>query len=475
MEMFVSKVYVSICSAMKTAIYLFLLSFFVYSIPTTAQNCSANFGLDRKYYNNASFIDSSSSKGTITSMTWDFGDGTIYTPRRGTQKYLSHQYASGGTYTVCLSIIDDLNCKDTICKTITVSGITSPTCMPAFSYKVDSLNTVQFTNLTGPDSNYSYRWAIRDSTYIIDTNKNPTHTYSRPGGYTVFLTAFNNNTGDSCMMRDTIFVNTGCTPIIAFSMGNNDSVYFYTWTVHRTFQYTWDFGDGSPRVNWERGWHQFPSTKTYAVSLTIYDSINNCTGTTTDSIFLGAASQQCKAKFIVEKDTSTFGVTLYNHSPHLTQNSYLWDFGDGSTIYSRTPKYTYANFGTYEVCLTVENWGYRCRATYCDTIKIDSLGSLSIEVEDGLLVGIEEREAVLDNLNIYPNPAQLEVKIDLSNVKTPLNIKLIDMSGRTLIEKENLPGGTIESLDLNAFKNGIYFIIINDGTNQSVKKLIVAN
>jgi gliding motility-associated-like protein len=50
------------------------------------------------------------------SWQWDFGDslGT------STQQNPSYSYAAAGNYTVCLTIIDNINCKDVICNEVIV-------------------------------------------------------------------------------------------------------------------------------------------------------------------------------------------------------------------------------------------------------------------------------------------------------------------------------------------------------------------
>lgn len=56
------------------------------------------------------------STGNTNTWHWDFGDGSS-----STEKSPSHQYAEGGTYTVCLKVSNDsdtANCNDLLCKEI---------------------------------------------------------------------------------------------------------------------------------------------------------------------------------------------------------------------------------------------------------------------------------------------------------------------------------------------------------------------
>jgi len=65
-------------------------------------------------------FDASSSNdtdGNIAFYQWDFGDGI-----EGTGRVVTHQYGSGGSYTVTLTIIDNYGESDTYSKVVEVSG-----------------------------------------------------------------------------------------------------------------------------------------------------------------------------------------------------------------------------------------------------------------------------------------------------------------------------------------------------------------
>ena len=70
--------------------------------------------------------------------------------------------------------------------------------------------------------------------------------------------------------------------------------------------------------------------------------------------------------------------------------NYLWDFGDGETSTEQNPQHTYADSGTYYVCLTAKD---NCTENvFCDSITITS-------------VGVEEyaNKDILEFM-AYPNP-----------------------------------------------------------------------
>jgi len=58
--------------------------------------------------------------GTINSYAWDFGDGST-----GSGETISHEFVSAGTYTVTLTVTDDVGATDTATTTITVTETTT--------------------------------------------------------------------------------------------------------------------------------------------------------------------------------------------------------------------------------------------------------------------------------------------------------------------------------------------------------------
>lgn len=64
---------------------------------------------------NGPTVDFTHTQGSATAWNWDFGDGNSSTLQNP-----SHSYTTSGTYTVCLTITNSLNCQETICDTVNV-------------------------------------------------------------------------------------------------------------------------------------------------------------------------------------------------------------------------------------------------------------------------------------------------------------------------------------------------------------------
>lgn len=90
----------------------------------------------------------------------------------------------------------------------------------------------------------------------------------------------------------------------------------------------------------------------------------------------------------------------------------------------------------------------------------------------GSTMNVEAEKA--NNFNIYPNPAKDFVFLNLQNTAYPININLIDLSGKVLVSK-NLKNAdqTQMGLDVSDLNSGVYFIKIITGEKSFTEKLII--
>ncbi len=125
----------------------------------------------------------------------------------------TYQFTANGTYNYCFTVMDSLTtfCYDTLCGSITVTGITTPPvpCQSSFTILQDSTNPGIYwcwNQATGssPASSLSYFWDFGDGT--SSTLAYPTHTYSSLGVYTICLTITEANTSCTSTYCDSIIV-----------------------------------------------------------------------------------------------------------------------------------------------------------------------------------------------------------------------------------------------------------------------------
>jgi PKD repeat protein len=454
-------------------IYLLLVTVFVIGATLVNAQCRADF----QYFTSGltvQFQDSSFySTNSFFTQDWSFGDGNI---SNGTAP--SHTYAAAGTYTITLSISDSLStCLDTINKIVTVRTAAPTPCNASFAYSVSPNNTASFVSLvTGGTAPFSYAWDFGDGNTNTVGLQNPNHTYTNTGIYVATLTVTGAN-GGTCSYSDTITVNT-CTANFSYQVGSNGTVSFTNLSsVIQGVSFSWTFGDSSPTNFMTSPTHTYTVANSYIATLTMSDSMNNCSATFSDTVVVTIGSQnQCNAAFTKAKDsTVAYGVILYNSSSNFGSHFYTWDFGDGITGSGRTPIHTYQNFGSYVVCLTITDSILNCTSTFCDTVGMDTLGNLKtgfgIRVQNLIAVGIDETND-LNAIVLYPNPANNQISLDLTSLENNINIRIMDVSGRVVMDQLNQNPGSVQNFEITSFKSGLYFMLLDDGNTQEIKKFI---
>lgn len=444
------------------------------AVQTNAQ-CVADFQFFSNGGLTVQFIDSSfTPQGSAISYFWDFGTGSV-----SGQQNPSYTFSQSGTYLVCLSIYDTLsNCSDSACHYVTVTSSQSQPCMASFTYSANPNNSVNFfSNVSGGTAPYTYSWNFGFGPGSGSTLANPVYTYNNPGTYGATLTVTDAN-GISCTYFDTVQVNT-CSAYFTFS-GNSSGVVNFTNQSNPLnaglITTSWSFGDGS-FSNAVHPTHTYTSSGTYVVTLNYYDSLTNCSASYTDSLVIQIGTpSNCNASYTIAKDsTLAFGVILYNTSSNFSSHYYSWDFGDGTTGSGRTPIHQYQSFGSYVVCLTITDSILNCTSTFCDTVGMDTLGNLKagfgLRVEDPIAVGINEVEE-FSSISLYPNPATNSIAVDLRAVESNLNIKVVDVAGRVVLERTNQKSGNIEEFEISTLNSGLYFMILDNGDAQKIEKFI---
>ncbi|HTF04856.1 MAG TPA: PKD domain-containing protein, partial [Bacteroidia bacterium] len=204
----------------------------------------------------ANFTDVST--GGATSWSWDFGDSNTSTSQNP-----SHTYASGGTYNVCLIVMNACSQADTICQTVSVCDVNSA----GFS-QTGGVLTANFSDLsTGAIDDWS--WDFGDSN--TSTTQSPTHTYASAGTYTVCLIVSNScgNSDTTCQAVTVCDVN-----VAAFGDSTHeDSVYVTDMSTGTGITtWLWDYGDGNFANVQNPPPHSYATGGVYTVCLTTTDT-----------------------------------------------------------------------------------------------------------------------------------------------------------------------------------------------------------
>ncbi|WKV10535.1 choice-of-anchor B family protein [Marivirga harenae] len=211
--------------------------------------------------------------------------------------------------------------------------------------------------------------------------------------------------------------------------------------------YEWDFGDGSDISTEESPVHTYENAENYQVRLTVS---NDC-GSSQFEYNVNLTKCLPSADFTVSVEDGE--ITFVN----LTRNSNLfeWDFGDGSGIVTdKNPVYTYDNEGPFEVTLTA----YNDCGTSTATMTIDAMV-------------LNNRNSLNRLVNIYPNPVQDQLFIDFESSEDIREISVLAADGRKFYFSESFQNK--QSINMSAWEQGLYFMIITDRKGGRIVEKII--
>ena len=300
--------------------------------------------------------------GYIASSSWDFGDGT-----NDNGSYVYHTFASAGSYLVRLTVVDNAGMTSFLNHTVSVNVNQLP--VAHFSYSPSDPIAEQWVYFNGyasydPDGYITYwTWDFGDGTNTTAYYGDMYHYYAQGGPYNVTLTVTDNFNGRNHTTASLYvdipptanfttaraFGKVG-TPLVFDASASNDS-------DGRIVRYEWTFGDGGSAT--EAGpivSHVFAATRTYTVTLVVWDDHN-----ATASFERTISVVPPKPPFAVLSftpsrpfvgDNVSFNGSL-SADPDGTIVRYVWQFGDGAVGEGAALSHRYTYPGRYTVRLAV--------------------------------------------------------------------------------------------------------------------------
>lgn len=305
-----------------------------------------------------------------TQWLWTFGDGGSSTTENPV-----HSYSMAGVYQVCLTATGLCGSGQT-CKFVNVS-CQAP--LSVFNYQADNLE-VQFNDLS-TNQPANWLWNFGDGT--SSTDQSPAHTYSQPGIYFVCLIVSNNcGSAQYCEV-----LNVACAGAqVGYSYtATSLTVQFQDISTGNPTQWSWDFGDGSSS-NSQNPQHMYDESGVYQVCL---EAVTDC-----------GTLEVCQ-QITITCTPPAVGISYaaldlaYNFQGIIggEVNTLIWTFGDGAFSSLYNPSHTYANPGTYEVCLFVTS---ECgEGQFCTQITASCAPPAS-----GFIATIFEQEATFQDISL---------------------------------------------------------------------------
>jgi PKD repeat protein len=329
----------------------------VASFTATAPTCSGD---------SVHFTDlSSTPHGFIVTWHWVFGDGNDTTITFPASPNVNHFYTTGGIYSVVLTITTSDLCTATI--TLPVQVQPAPVANYMYATTRCALMPVQFTDqsqMNGGSAITQWLWNFGDPTSgapNTSTIKNPLHSFTHSGPFTVILTV-TNATGCFDSISKTVSINAA--PVAKFTADTacvGSPTQFADSSIANSASissWVWDFGEPSSGTNntstLQNPTHIYSAPGLYAVMLTVTNS-NSCTHDTTMQISVNPRPQAMfSASVSCVGDSTSF--TDLSIAPGSGLSAWDWNFGDGSphsTI--QNPKHIYTTAATFNVVLRVTN------------------------------------------------------------------------------------------------------------------------
>lgn len=221
----------------------------------------------------------------------------------------------------------------------------------------------------------------------------------------------------------------------------------------------------------------------YGVTQVVYTATDESGNTSTCS-FDVIVGEVLEANYTVNGAT---GLTLFFQNTSIGGDSYLWDFGDGTTSTLENPTHTFPSEGFYEVCLTIEGICNTDEICY-DMKAFFTNQGLSNQTEENEMSDDQSFESIADNDEIesrfsndvvlFPNPSTGRTKLKMNlNKDEKLTINIMDRLGRLMnTVTKNYDRGIVD-MDLNSENliSGVYYIQVTSKSSRisQMKQLVI--
>lgn len=471
-SLFATNNFTAPCVSTKTAVILV----------NTICNLSANFLYTLGNNGLVNFTSTSVGTNTTTNYRWTFGNGSSASGFNLINT--SQTYTANGTYVVTLKdSTSNPICVSQISQTIVISNVVNPCNLVANFSGAGNNGVFNFSNnSTGTSAGVTYLWNFGDAT--SSTSISPIHTYSNSGTYLVTLTA-NNNYSYSCSSTKTTVISVSICSLVSnftHTVGANGLVNFNsTSTGTAAFtSYTWSFGDGT-FGNGANTSHTYVNGNYTAILAISNYSFQQCLDSTAHTISVITNTCIANANFSI---APTATAQYWNVIPASAANvsGAIWYWGDGSTSNTLYTSHQYSTAGTYTLCLSVTlscgSSASTCSSYYIfKTAEQQNQTMVYVNVIDpNTISGISN--SVINSIfySIFPNPNNGVFNLILNglssdNVKISVYNLLSNLVYET--ESETTHGSFSKELHLNNLSNGVYFVRVNSGNNEFLKKIII--
>ena len=474
--------------------------------------CNAHFASSYVSLGVYSFWDSLALAGYT--YLWTFGDGgtsNIFNP--------SHTYATNGTYTVCLVASNaGAGCSDTFCMPLQVQACGT---YASFTDTISGLNgnvinfTSTSTTVNGP---LTYAWSFSGGgSTSTSTQANPVIQLTGSGNETASLTVTDANGCTSSTGSNVAYglqgqstiegsLNVGTCPITVYLIledtighltlvdsinfvdttgGCIDSFYVFRPNVAGTYFVKAALQPGNPNYSGYLPTY-YNSVLSWVNASPIYITqsgfqyapINLIQGVNTGGPgFIGGWVSQGAGMAVRGQgnvDEKALGDPIAGVQIDLTT---LSGQAVAYAITDANGRYRFNNltYGTYKLFTDELN---KVPTPITVTISAQDPGDTTVDISINSHSAVAASIADLNTVSIsraYPDPVVSDFNLDISSrAETPASIKLIDILGRTQLQKQIrlVTGSNHIEINLDGIANGGYQLLLQTGTQNVAYKLI---
>jgi len=330
------------------------------------------------------------STGSPTSWKWTFGDGND-----STEQNPVHTYNKSGNYTIALTTTNGggsnriqkssyIYVNSESDSVVSDSSITVPDTAFSATPTMGSMPlTVSFTDQS-TGSPTSWKWTFGDGS-DYSTEKNPVHTYNKPGRYNITLTASNAN-GNNALTRTGYIAVSGVldAPVSKFSASPTSGsmplkVRFTDQSTGSPVSWRWAFGDGSNYSTDKNPVHTYNKSGRYNVALTASNANGSNTLTKSGYIVVSNVLNGPVANFSASpiSGKAPLKVSFTDQSTG-SPDAWKWTFGDGGNSTEQNPVHTYNKSGLYSVTLTASNANGNNELTKTGCIAVSGIQNIPL-------------------------------------------------------------------------------------------------